>query len=334
MPTYHKVYTVRNTLITYEVWERHQTAGWKSRFGTGVAPSIFEVAGGAAEVYYHGVFRVFRDVLSKKQEEDSGFFDREMIRYEIQLEKIQSIIAERQHLSDINQLEAFTEQFAETWIGLDVSYMPDYLDLGVDAERRSAAARDKAFGFYVGADRLIRQTCESLFPDLGGFAGYVTLEEVRSRKIPERKILEARAEHFIYYQGEVVTGLAFADFCRQKTIRTASAYEPPRQGLHGLVGSSGSVSGIAVVFLPPTGSRVIKPGSIIVARDFETVDLPLLEKAAALILDAGGYYGPAVIAARTLNIPCVFGAKNASFVLQTGDKINIDGHSGNISTDH
>src|SRR5512133_1463250 len=240
MPTYHKVYTVRNTLITYEVWERHQTTGWKSRFGAGAAPSIFDVTHAAAEVYYQGVFRTFREVLSKKQEEDDGFFDREMLRYEAQLEKIQSIIAERQSLSDAKELEAFAEQFAAAWIGLDVSYLPDYLELGVDAERRSAAARDKAFGFYVGADRLIRQTCETLFPDLGNFAWYVTLEEVRSGKIPERKILEARAEHFIYYQGETITGLTFADFCRQKKIRTTSAYEPLRKDIRGLIGSSGN----------------------------------------------------------------------------------------------
>ncbi len=333
MPTYHKVYTVHNTLITYEVWERHQTAGWKSRFGAGVAPSIFDVTGGVADVYYQGVFRTFRDVLSKKQEADEDFFNREMDNYETQLDKIQSIIAERQGLSNPKELEDFAELFAAAWIGLDVSYMPDNVELGVGAERRSAAVRDKAFGFYVGADRLIRQTCETLYPNLGDNSWYVTLEEVKSGNIPERKTLEARAKHFIYYQGEIFTGLTFDDFCQQKKIRTVSAYESLRKDIRGLVGSAGSASGAAIVFPLTDGSRAVKPGSIIVAQDLEMSDLDVLEKASALILDAGSYYDPAIIAARTMKIPCLFNTKIASQVLQTGDKINIDGLSSKITID-
>jgi phosphohistidine swiveling domain-containing protein len=333
MPTHHKVYTVHNTLITYEVWERHQTEGWKSCFGTGVAPAIFDVTGGVADVYYQGVFRTFRDVLSQKQQADEGFFDREMARYEEQLDKIQSVIAERQSLSDLAELESFAELFTATWIGLDVSYLPDYLELGVEAERRSAAARDKAFGFYVGADRLIRQTCEKLFPDAGEYSWYLTLEEARSGKIPERTMLEARAKHYIYYKGEIVTGLAFEDFCRQKNIRTASAYEPLQKDIHGLIGSVGNANGKAVVYPQAIGSHTINPGSIVVARNLEAADLPLLEKAGALVLDAGSYYDSAVMAARTMKMPCIFDAKTASLVLKTGDRLNIDGASGKIVLD-
>jgi phosphohistidine swiveling domain-containing protein len=331
MPTYHKVYTVHNTLITYQAWEQHQTVGWKSRFGVGVAPTIFDVTGGVAEVYYQGVFRTFRDILSKKQAENKNFFNREMDNYETQLDTIQTVIAERQSLADIKELEAFIEQFIEAWIGLDVSYMPDYLELGIDAERRSAAIRNKAFGFYIGADRLIRKTCEVLYPNMGDYSQFVTLEEIRSGNIPEQKILEARAKHFIYYKGEILTGVPFDVFCTKEKIWMISADEPLRKEIRGLVGSEGNVSGAIVILSPSADHKPTKQGSIIAAKDFDMTNLPLLEKAAALVLDAGSYYDSAVLAARALKIPCLFNTKISSQVLRTGDKVIIDGGLGTIT---
>lgn len=328
MQTYHKAYTVHNTLITYEVWERHQTDGWIARFGTGVAPSIFDVTSGVANVYYNGVFRTFRDVLSEKQEKDANFFHRMMDEYAAQLETIQSIIAQNQSLSNVKQLIAFTKQFVDAWIGLDVSYMPDYLELGVDAERRSAVAREKAFGFYIGADRLIRQTCEALYPDLGDFAWYVTLDEIQNGKIPTREILEARAKHFIYYKGEIIVDLSFDAFCAREQIRTESIYAPLRKEIQGQIGSEGSASGKAFLLTRTVDRATIKPGSILIAQDFELADLPLLGQASALILDAGSYYHPAVLAARTLMKPCLFNTKIATMVLQTGDGLKLDGVLG------
>lgn len=328
MQTYHKAYTVHNTLITYEVWERHQTDGWIARFGTGVAPSIFDVTGGVANVYYHGVFRIFRDVLSEKQDKDANFFHRMMDEYEAQLETIQSIIAQNQSLSNVKQLIAFTKQFEDAWIGLDLSYMPDYVELDASGERRSAAAREKAFGFYIGADRLIRQTCEALYPDLGDFSWYVTLDEIQNGKIPSREILEARSKHFIYYEGEIITDLTFEDFCKRKQIRTESAYAPLRKEIQGQIGSEGSVSGSAFMLTRAADRNAIKPGSILIAQDLESADLSLLGQASALILDAGSYYHPAILAARALKKPCLFNTRIATMVLQTGDKLKLDGVMG------
>ncbi len=330
MQTYHKAYTVHNTLITYEVWERHQTVDWKARFGAGVAPSIFDVTSGVANVYYQGVFKTFRDVLSEKQKKNADFFHRIMDEYEMQLETIQSVIAQHQILSNVKELVAFTKQFEDAWIGLDVSYMPDYLELGVDAERRSAVAREKAFGFYIGADRLIRQTCEALYPDLGDLSWYVSLDEIQNGKIPTRKILETRANHFIYYKGEIITDLSFDAFCTREQIRTESVYAPLRKEIHGQVGSEGNVQGTAFILTATTSRDMVKPSSILIAHDLDFADLPLIERASALVLDAGTYYGPAAISARTLSKPCLFNTKIATMVLRTGDGLKLDGVTGTL----
>ncbi|MFA6100142.1 MAG: PEP-utilizing enzyme [Patescibacteria group bacterium] len=331
MQTYRKIYTVHNTLITYEVWERHQTAGWKTHFGTGVPPSVFDVTGGVADVYYRDVFRTFRTVMSEEYRKDPGCFRAMMDEYEAQLEALHAAISRGQPLKNTKELTAFAKQFEEAWIGLDLSYMPDYVELDASDERRSAAAREKAFGFYIGVDRLIRQTCEALYPDLGDFSWYVTLDEIQNEKIPTRKILEARAKHFIYYKGEIITDLSFDVFCTREQIRTESVYAPLRKEIHGQIGSEGSAKGTAFVLTATSSRNMIKPGSILIAHDLDFADLPLIEQASALILDAGTYYGPAAISARTFSKPCLFDTKIATMVLKTGDELKVDGINGTIT---
>ncbi|MEN9558163.1 MAG: hypothetical protein RL141_532 [Candidatus Parcubacteria bacterium] len=330
MKTYHKAFAVHNTLITYQVWERHQTQGWKTLLGAGTPPAIFDVRETVTDVYYHGVFSTFRRVMETAYKKDSHFFTKKMDEYEAQLEAIQSIIAREQPLPDAASLNTFVQQFQDTWIGLDLSYMPDYVTMDASAERRSAAAREKAFGFYVGADRLIRRTMEKFLPNISALVGYVTLEEFLTKKIPNKAILEARAQHCIYYQGRVITGVSFDDFCHDASIRIESMYAPLQKDIRGLVASGGHARGSVHILTRDAHSNTIKNDGILVAHDLDPQDLPLLKYASAIILDKGSYYGSPAIAARTLKKPCVFETNIATMVLQQGDVLDVNGETGSI----
>lgn len=331
METYKKTFAVENALITYEVWEHHQTTGWMARFGTSAPPAIFDVRGGIADVYYQDmVFGMFRDRIREEQKNHPEFFSKAMDQYEAELDTIHKIIAEGKPLPDVKTLVDFTEKFHDAWIGLDLSYTPDYIDIDASAERRSAAAREKAFGFYIGADRLIKQTLETLFPDLGPLTKYLLLEEITGGKLPDRSVLEARAKHFIYYKGKVLTDMMFEEFCKTETIRIESVYAPLRDHLRGLVGSAGKVSGIARILTSNTNRAEVKAGDIVVAADFPASDFAVIDRAAGLILDAGTYYSPVAIAARAAGKPCVFGTRIGTMVLQNGDPLTIDGDAGTI----
>ena len=58
--------------------------------------------------------------------------------------------------------------------------------------------------------------------------------------------------------------------------------------------------------------------------------MPALKKASAVITDIGGLLSHAAISARELNIPCIVGVENATKILKTGDKIEIDIKNGSI----
>ncbi|GEM_PF-3178457 len=327
MKTFHKIYTVHNTLITYEVWERHQAVGWKELFGTGTPPAIFDVHGGVADVYYHNVFQTFRNVVEKENQKDGRFFVKMMDQYETRLETIQSVIADGKPFADANAIKTFTKQFEDAWIGLDLSYMPDYVALDTSDERRSAAAREKAFGFYVGADRLIRLTLEKLLPDLGALASYVTLDEVSTNTIPDKAVLEARAHHYIYYKGDVITDRSIEDFCLRHSFRIESVYAPLRKEIRGSTAAGGKTTGPAYILTKGSNRNAMQSDDILVAHNLESSDLALIERASAIVLDVGTYYGSAAIAARALKKPCIINTNIATKVLQSGDTLDVNGNT-------
>ncbi len=328
MKTYRKTYAVHNTLLTYDIWERHQVIGWKALSGTGTPPAIFDVHAGIADVYYTGVFATFRKVMKEAYAADKQVFMKAMATYQEQLISIQATIDRGQPFKDIPSLLAFAKEFEQAWISLDLSYMTDYLDMDAAAERLSAAVREQAFGFYIGADRLIRQSLEALFPKLGAHSQYLTWDEIASQKLPSQTVLEARAEHFIYYQGQVITGVSLKEFCQSQKIRLESVYAPLRKEIRGSVGEKGTHTGKIQLLTEEIDVNKIKAGTILVASDLTPQQLAILEKASALILDEGTYYGFAASTARSLKIPCLFGTKLATMVLQTGDVLEVDAAVG------
>jgi len=110
---------------------------------------------------------------------------------------------------------------------------------------------------------------------------------------------------------------------------------PPNQQktiLKGMAGSKGKVIGRA---------RVIGAQDAIADVEFDKNDilvcpmttpdhLPLMQRASAIITDAGGILSHAAIVARELGIPCITGTKYATSTLQTGDNIEVDADNGTV----
>jgi pyruvate,water dikinase len=58
--------------------------------------------------------------------------------------------------------------------------------------------------------------------------------------------------------------------------------------------------------------------------------LPIMEKASAIITDAGGMLCHAAIVARELKKPTIIGTSNATKVLKDGDLVEVDADSGSV----
>jgi len=98
-----------------------------------------------------------------------------------------------------------------------------------------------------------------------------------------------------------------------------------------LKGSSaygGKVKGIVKVVLDPQKSRDFKEGDILVTSMTRPEYLPLIQKAAALVTDAGGILSHAAITARELKKPCIIGTKVATKTFKDGDIVEVDANIG------
>jgi len=100
----------------------------------------------------------------------------------------------------------------------------------------------------------------------------------------------------------------------------------------GVVASNGGkhfVNGEVVIVTSPNDS--VDDGKIVVVPSTSPSYVPLMRKAKALVTDHGGMMSHAAIVAREFNLPCIVGTKQATKVLQNGDKVVLDLVKGEVN---
>lgn len=93
--------------------------------------------------------------------------------------------------------------------------------------------------------------------------------------------------------------------------------------------SPGLVEGIIRVVLDPLNPS-LQPGEIMVCPGTDPAWTPLFLTAGGLIMEVGGMMTHGAIVAREYGIPAVVGVDRATHVLQTGQKIQLNGTTGEI----
>lgn len=100
----------------------------------------------------------------------------------------------------------------------------------------------------------------------------------------------------------------------------------------GVVASNGGrhfINGEVVVVSSPVD--IVEKDKILVVPSTSPSYVPLMRNAKALITDHGGMMSHAAIVAREFNLPCIVGTKQATKVLQSGDKVVLDLVRGEVS---
>jgi len=100
----------------------------------------------------------------------------------------------------------------------------------------------------------------------------------------------------------------------------------------GIVASNGGrhfINGEAAIVTNPTD--IVKDGRIVVVPSTSPSYVPLMRKAKALVTDHGGMMSHAAIVARQFNLPCIVGTKQATKILQNGDKVVLDLVRGEVN---
>ncbi|MFQ5762580.1 MAG: PEP-utilizing enzyme, partial [Candidatus Bathyarchaeia archaeon] len=106
--------------------------------------------------------------------------------------------------------------------------------------------------------------------------------------------------------------------------------EKPKQ-LRGLPAATGIVEGVARIVISPAEFNQVQPGDILVCDMTNPVWVPLFSKVKGVVTNSGGMLAHAAIVAREFGIPAVVGTMNATRVIANGQRIRVDGTSGNVS---
>jgi phosphoenolpyruvate synthase/pyruvate phosphate dikinase len=103
----------------------------------------------------------------------------------------------------------------------------------------------------------------------------------------------------------------------------------PTTKLIGAGVSRGVVQGTVRVLSDPDDG--VEPGEVLVCRVTDIGWTPLFAAAAAVVSEVGGAMSHAAIVAREFEIPAVVGVERATQHLRTGQLVEVDGGSGEVT---
>ncbi|MFK5978827.1 MAG: phosphoenolpyruvate synthase [Rhizobiaceae bacterium] len=103
----------------------------------------------------------------------------------------------------------------------------------------------------------------------------------------------------------------------------------PEGALMGSPVSAGMVEGVVKVVLDPS-VETLHPGEILIAPFTDPGWTPLFVNAAGLVTEVGGLMTHGSVIAREYGIPAVVGVIDATKIIQTGDRIRINGEAGYV----
>ncbi|HKF48277.1 MAG TPA: PEP/pyruvate-binding domain-containing protein [Terracidiphilus sp.] len=98
----------------------------------------------------------------------------------------------------------------------------------------------------------------------------------------------------------------------------------------GLGVSPGRAAGIARILRDPAASGSLQFGDVLVAPCTDPGWTPLLQRAAAIVVETGGFLSHGSIVAREFGIPAVANVPGILAVLRDGERIEVDGSTGRI----
>ena len=101
--------------------------------------------------------------------------------------------------------------------------------------------------------------------------------------------------------------------------------------LNGMAASPGVVEGLARVIRSPDQLDEIQDGEILVAPVTAPSWAPVFGKIQATVTDIGGMMSHAAIVCREYGLPAVTGTGNGSSRIETGQKIRVDGNTGQVT---
>jgi rifampicin phosphotransferase len=187
-----------------------------------------------------------------------------------------------------------------------------------------AAMREhlKAVGRELAAANVLDQADDVFFLDLGDVRRGLAGEDLRTLVAERREAYqqELKRRH--------IPRLLLSDGTEPEALGAATAAADG--ALSGSPASAGTVTGRARVVLDPVGAH-LEPGEILVAPSTDPGWTPLFLTAGGLVMEMGGSGSHGAVVAREYGIPAVVGVPEATYKIETGQLITVDGSAGLVS---
>ena len=213
-------------------------------------------------------------------------------------------------------------------------------------------ARVRARGVLRLAQRYIRVKEESKTAYIQAIDGARSAAHILGRILVDEGVLDQPADVFFLTLDEVgaiprdarsLVASRRADHVRYTAITlptfwtgapdTAPA-EPVDQAAGDLVTGipvcPGVVEGRARVIEDPEMDEDFEPGDVLVCQLTDPAWMPIINLAAAMVIDVGGPLSHCAIAARELGIPAVINTGSGTRVIRTGDRVRVDAGAGTV----
>ncbi len=152
------------------------------------------------------------------------------------------------------------------------------------------------------------------------------IEYLKTGNLPDKEILEKRKELFAVYSGTEGTCEFFGKEVDE--IEADLLNIPDTNNFMGTTAYPGKVKGAVRIVHDPSDANDFNDGDILVTGMTRPEYVPLIEKSAGFITDAGGILSHAAITAREMKKPCIVGTEIATKVLKDGDIVELDADKG------
>ena len=330
---FEKQYVRDNCLMAFQVWDQNQRIVWKQLMGWGAPTFILNARDTVTEVYYEP--KMFEEVevnVSQFLKNESAL-SKLICDYEFYLAKLEPIWQRRIALKNREELIDFWELAVSGWSGMSLSYFIPTLPAEYVSKKQKKLTlrlRERAGAYFEDTDRIIRLTLKKLFPKLGEFVYFISIEEIRSGNMPSKETLTERANHYIFFESKIFTAISFDDFLSKHELAVKKEEIQSTQTLTGQTAMRGRVNGKVRIVLSKKLLDTVQEGDILVTSMTTPDFLPAMRKAAAFVTDEGGITSHAAIIARELGKPCVIGTKIATQVLKDGDEVEVNADEGMV----
>lgn len=332
-----KVWAGRWSFFTNSYLGHQHSKIIREKIGAGPSIVIITIRKGVCVSYYkksdyEGFGKRFGDMVIK--DKSAAIFWSQKLKDEADniralIKKLDGKISSLKELEDfLNAMENYAA--AHVFVKQAVNFIPQYLLdelLPLMEEARLYAEQ-----IYIETEEFTRKMAEELSKKTSYRHDLVlclTADELKgyfmNKRLPDRKLLAERdiKSTLIFKDGEydIITWEDVEELEKQMTGSSEAI-------VRGRPAYPGKVSGTVRIILDPDKADNFNRGDILVSGMTRPEYLHLMEKAGAVVTDAGGILCHAAIVAREIKKPTVIGTEKATKVFKDGDIVEVDAGKG------